>query len=176
MEPIDPAWSLDHRAQLEGWPFRCDSDRPFERPELNELRAMWCALAEGKRAPSRADLDARRLKPFLRNITILERVFTDPESWRYRVRLAGSNLVETAGDHTAKFLEEYLPGEIVPRWQATYDAAIASCRPLRIVANFELPRLSFLSGEALVAPLRDQQGELSLILGCVYFKPKTVPG
>lgn len=172
MEPIDLAWSLDRRAQLEKWPFRCDDGRAFERHELNELRDIWCSLANGRAAPSRGDFDARTLKPFLRNITILERVRIDPTTWRYRVRLAGSTIAEIVGDHTGKFLEEYLPAEVIPRWTAAYDAGIASPRPLRLVAEFILPRMNYLCGEALLAPLADQGGAVSMIIGCIYFKPK----
>jgi len=176
MEPIDPAWSLDRRAQIEGWPFRCGGAGAFERPELNELRDIWRLRAMGKPVPTRPDFDARTLKPFLRNITILERVFMDQSSWRYRVRLAGSTIVDTVGDHTGRFIEEYLPTEVVPRWTAIYDAAIASTKPLRIVAEFMLPRLNFLCGEALIAPLADQAGNISLVIGCIYFHPKlTLP-
>jgi hypothetical protein len=58
------------------------------------------------------------------------------------------------------------------RWSAIYDAAIVSARPLRIVVEFALPRMNFLSGEALIAPLADQAGDISFLIGCVYFKPK----
>jgi len=172
LRPIDAAWELDRKAKLEGWPFRCDATLEFERPALNELRDLWRSLAAGKTAPSRTDFDARTLKPFLRNVMIIERVFTDPENWRYRIRLAGTSLAEMTGDPTGKFLEEQLPLELVPRWTSTYDAALDGGKPLRLVAEFELPQLEYLRGEALLAPLADNEGKLTLILGCIYFQPK----
>jgi hypothetical protein len=172
LQPIDAAWALDRKARLEGWPFRCDSTLEFERPELNTLRDLWRALAEGKPAPSRADFDARTLKPYLRNIMIIERVSIGPGRWRYRTRLAGTALAEMIDDPTGKFLEEYLPLELVPRWAATYDTVLESGRPLRLIADFELPQLAFLRGEALVAPLADRNARLTLVFGCIYFRPK----
>src|SRR5579863_7391155 len=173
--PIDPAWALDRKALTEGWPFRCDSALNFSRHELNEMRDLWFSLAANKHAPARADFDARRLKPFLRNITIIERVYIDAAHWRYRVRLSGSAVADAVGDHTGRFLEEYLPPEAVPRWTATYDAAIDGGRPLRLTAEFIMPRIDHLSGEAFVAPLCDTEGKLTLVIGCIYFKPKRNP-
>jgi hypothetical protein len=176
MEQMDPASALDRRAQLERWPFRCDADREFERPELNELHGIWRGMAKDNRSPARADFDARTLKPFLRNITILERVIIDSGRWRYRVRLTGSAIADIAGDHTGRFIEDYLPEEFVSRWTAVYDAAIGSTRPLRVVTEFALPHMNFLCGEALVAPLSDQSGNNALVLGCIYFRPKRAAG
>ena len=172
LKPIDKAWELDRKARLEGWPFQCDATLEFERVELNELRDLWRSLAVGRTAPSRADFDARTLKPYLRNIMIIERVFVGPGRWRYRTRLAGTAVTEIIGDPTGKFLEEQLPLELVPRWASTYDATLDGGQPLRLVAEFELPQLAFLRGEALVAPLADRDNKLTLVFGCIYFKPK----
>jgi hypothetical protein len=172
LKPIDAAWELDRKAKLEGWPFHCDATLEFERAELNAVRDLWRSLAVGKPAPSRADFDARTLKPYLRNILINERVFAGPERWRYRTRLVGTAVADILGDPTGKFLEEQLPLELVPRWASTYDAILDSGQPLRLVADFELPQLAFLRGEALIAPLTDRDGKLTLVFSCAYFKPK----
>jgi len=172
LKPIDAAWELERKAKLEGWPFRCDATLEFERPELNEVRDLWRSLAAGKLAPARTDFDARTLKPYLRDITILERVFIAPGSWRYRTRLTGTALAEVIGDLTGKFLEEHLPLELVPRWTSAYDAVLNGGQPLRLVADFELPQLTYLRGEALIAPLTDRDGKLTLVFSCAYFKPR----
>jgi hypothetical protein len=172
LKPIDAAWELDRKAKLEGWPFHCDAKLEFERPELNALRDLWHSFAVGKPVPARADFDARTLKPYLKNILIIERVFTGPERWRYRTRLSGTAVTDILGDFTGKFIEEQVPPELVPRWTATYDATLDGGRPLRLVADFELPQLAFLRGEALIAPLTDRDGKPTLVLSCAYFKPK----
>jgi hypothetical protein len=175
-EANNAAWDLDRKARAEGWPFRCDATLDFGRRELNALRDLWKARAVGKIAPSRADFDARSLKPYLRHILIIERVFVGPDRWRYRTRLAGTALTEIIGDHTGKFLEEQLPLELVPRWSSVYDAVLDGAQPLRLIADFELPQLSFLRGEALIAPLSDRSGRLTLMFGCIYFAPKPSTG
>jgi len=172
LKPIDAAWELDRKAKLEGWPFRCDSVLEFQRTELNELRDLWRSLATGKTAPSRADFDARTLKPYLRNIMIIERVFITQRRWRYRTRLAGTALTEIIGDPTGQFLEEQLPLELVPRWTSLYDTTLDGGQPVRLVAEFALPQLTYLRGEGFFAPLVNNEGRLTLVLGCAYFQPK----
>jgi hypothetical protein len=170
-ETIDPAAALNRRAQAEGWPFRCDTQLEFERPELNALRDLWRSLAAGNVAPSRADFDARTLKPFLRNIAIIERVVT-ADKWRYRARLTGSAIVEIAGDNTGRFFDQCIAPEFLARSTVPYDTVLDSGTPLRVVSSFELPLLSYLGGESFFAPLADTHGVLTLVLTCVYFKPR----
>jgi len=172
LEPIDPAWALNRRAQAEGWPFRCDSALEFERPELNALCGIWRSIAAGKGVPSRADFDARTLKPFLRNIAIVERVFFDAGKSRYRSRLTGSAIVEVAGENTGHFLDEHIPPEFLPRWTNAYDAVLDSGTPMRFVSDFRVPQLVYLDGESLAAPLANAHGNIALVLTSTYFKPK----
>lgn len=174
-QSIDPALALNQRAHAEGWPFHCDTVLAFDRPELNALRDVWRSLAAGKSAPSRTDFDARMLKPFLRNISIIERVFVDAAKWRYRTRLTGSAIVELTGEHTGKYLDEHMPRDFLPRWIAPFDAVLDSVVPFRFVSEFALPHLSYLDGESLVAPLADTRGEVTLILTCLYFRPRRGP-
>lgn len=172
MEPIDPAWTLNRKAQSEGWPYHCDTALEFDRGELNEMRDVWRGLAAGKRAPSRTDFDARTLKPFLRNISILERVPVDHAVWRYRTRLSGSAIVEVAGEHTGAYLDEHIPPEFLPAWTSAYDTVLDSATPMRFVSDFRIPKLAYLSGESLLAPLADGHGGLTLVISCLYFRPK----
>jgi hypothetical protein len=172
LEAIDPASALNLRAQAEGWTTYCDPGLAFETPELHQLLDIWRARAATKNIPSRADFDARTMKPFLRNISIVERVYVDSITWRYRTRLCGSAIVEVMGERTGRFLDEYLPYEFASRWSSIYDTVLDSRTPLRFVADFQLPQLAFLSGEGLGAPLADSRGGVNLILGCTFYKPK----
>jgi len=172
LKPIDAAWELDRKAKQEGWPFRCDSLLEFQRAELNEMRDLYRSLAAGKAAPSRADFDARTLKPYLRHIAIIERVFIAPRRWRYRTRLTGTAVTEITGDPTGQFLEEQLPLELVPRWTSVYDTTLDGGQPIRLVAEFALPQMTYLRGEGFFAPLADNEGKLNLVISCAYFQPK----
>lgn len=172
LEMIDPAYALDRRAVAEGWPFHCDSKLEFERPELNRLRDIWHAVADTAGVPARTDFDARTLKPFLRNISILERVFVDSDKWRYRIRLMGSAIAEIAGDSTGHFLDQQLAPEFLRIWTNAHDAVLDGGMPMRFVSDFRVPQLSYLDGESMLTPLADAHGRLTLILSCLYFTPK----
>jgi len=171
-EVFDPAEAINRRALAENWPFACDGVLCFEQNELNALSDIWFSLAAKKGVPSRADFDARILKPFLRHIGIVERVMIDASKWRYKTRLSGSAIVEIAGDQTGRFLDEYIPAAFLPRWSSVYDAVLDGRAPLRVAGAFELPKLAYLNGESLVAPLVDARGNTSLVLSCLYFTPK----
>ncbi len=173
----DPAVTLNRIAQAERWPFHCDSALNFERDELNTVRDIWRSLAAGKTAPFRADFDARTLKPFLRNISIVERVFVDTAKWRYRRRLRGSLIAELDGDGTGQFLDEFIPSTVLRAMMICYDAILGASIPMRFAYGFTAPhQLSYLRGESLSAPVCDAHGELSLILICTYFMPRRSSG
>jgi hypothetical protein len=172
----DPALALNVRAEAEGWSIRCDSALCFERPELNALRDIWLSLAARKRTPSRSSLDARTLKPFLRNIMIVERVYVDVATWRYRMRFEGSAIVEVAGESTGRFLDECHPPALLPQAAAPYDAIFDQGAPMRLVADLQTPHLDHLTAECLIVPLVDARGETTLALRGVYFRPKGATG
>jgi hypothetical protein len=172
----DPALALNVRAKAEGWPIRCDSALCFERPELNALRDIWLSLAARERTPSRSKLDARTLKPFLRNIMIVERVYVDAATWRYRMRFEGSSIVEVAGESTGRFMDECHPPELLPLAAAPYDAVLDQGAPMRLVADLRTRRLDHLTAECLIAPLADARGETTLALRGAYFRPKAAIG
>jgi hypothetical protein len=172
-EGIDPALALNRHAQVKNWPLRCDSALSFERPELNAVRDIWRSLAAGKNVPPRTDFDARTLKPYLRNISIIERVPVDAAKWRYRYRLMGTAITEVAGENTGHFLDERIPPKLLPRWTSAFDAVLDNDMPMRFVADFQVRPLDYLHGEAFAAPLADERGETTLILTCLYLKARS---
>lgn len=171
-EILDPALAFNRRAQTEGWPARCDSTLCFNRPELNAVRDIWHARAVGNAVPSRTAFDARSLKPFLPNITIIERVFVDATKWRYRTRLAGTAIVEVLGENTGKFFDAHTPRELLTGWTRVCDIVLDTAAPIRFSFDIQQPRISYLSGESLIAPIADKHDAISLILVCAYFHPK----
>ena len=151
---------------------RCDGALVFERPELNALRDVWQTFAAADRLPRRSDFGARVLKPFLRNIMIVEREFTGPAQWRYKMRLEGTAMVEMIGESTGKYLDECYAPEFLPRLIAPYDAVLEQRVPMRVVVELKTPRLDYLTAESLIAPLANARGETAFALRCTYFRPK----
>lgn len=166
---IDPAEAVNALAERQGWPFRCSMEMTFARPELNRLRDVWYEKAARRPIPYRSDFDPRTLKPVLRNIVIVERVCGHGRT-RLRLRLIGSEISALFGEHTGRHLDEAVPPALLPRWETIYDAVLDSGRPLRVVSNYDHPRVNYLSGESLIAPMLDAGGNPTMLLICAYFR------
>jgi hypothetical protein len=159
-------------AEKAGWGTRCYTALEFERPELNALRDVWFEIASRKSTPTRADFDARTLKPFLNHVTFVDRFCGEDSRPRYRIRLMGSEVARLFGEQTGRFVDEFIPPQNLPRWTMGYDVVMHAGVPLRFTSRFELPQVSFLDGESFSAPLARKGDTPSGILSALYVKPK----
>lgn len=156
-------------AEAAGWPMRCDAACRFGERKLNELYTLWQEKARNG-VPSRAMLDMRTLKSFMRHVTILEKVET-PAGHSYRFRLFGSALAMAFGEHTGHLLEEMVLPSSLPGWLAFYDMVLATGRPLQLINTFRVEMISFLRGELFAAPLTDDAGVVRYILAATFVDP-----
>jgi hypothetical protein len=163
----------NHYAESHGWNSRCYSELQFETPQLNQLRDTWFEIAEKKKGPpSRADFDARTLKPFLTNISLVDCVTQKKGRSRYRFRLVGSELTRLFGDQTGRYADEFFPPASLPRWVMAYDIVIDTGRPMRFTSRFILPLISHLDGESFSAPLVSEGKHGWGLLTALYVKPR----
>jgi len=159
--------ALNAHAEAMGWPFRCDPQLNFTRAELAALCDLWRAKAGADGPPKRAMFDMRTLRPFLRNVSLLERI--GPKgAWRYRFRLFGSALVNLFGEHTGHFLDEMVSPALLANWTACYDITIRYGSPLRFLNYYRIPNKDFLKGEILAAPLMGEVEDQPMILAATY--------
>ncbi|MBU6297081.1 MAG: hypothetical protein KGJ79_01285 [Alphaproteobacteria bacterium] len=163
---VDACAQLNALAEAKGWPMRCGDVRAFERDELGTLYELWLSKAANG-VPSRTQFDMQLLRPFARNVTILDRVNIHGRR-RYRFRLFGSALAVLFGEHTGRYLDEMVPPALLPGWQTFYDTVLGSGRPLRITNYYQVPDENYLMGEILAAPLADEAGDVRLILAATY--------
>lgn len=154
-------------ALTQGWPSLCDPATEFSHPDLRRLLGMWRHQAKADGVPRYADLPPRQLKSFLADIVLYERIATAERRWR--VSRMGSSFAQIMGDLTAKFLDETVAPELLPRWHASLDAAYGAGAPLRFLARVDTNKMSFLTGEYFTAPLRADDGSPSLILAAGRF-------
>jgi hypothetical protein len=159
-------------ALVEDEAFRFDTDLEFGRQELNALRDIWRGKSAEKGFATRSDFDARTIKPFMRNLSILDVVPQSDGTRRYRYRYFGSAIVEVFGEHTGHYIEQFIPPNRMARWTAGHDLVTLSGRPLRFVINYNSPQISYLSSESLVMPLSDETGTVTMLMCCLYFGPK----
>jgi hypothetical protein len=168
----DPVARLKDRIKASGWGVVVDETLSFNQLELRALAEVWRAKAEALNAlPRREDLDIRLLKPFLRHVSVLERVVPPPAS-SYRVRLQGSFLVNYFGDQTGKLMEQSVPPELAERWTGVYDALLEARRPLRLVGTYSQERMGYLIGEAFAVPLGNGNQPPLSVFSATYYTPR----
>ncbi len=137
-----------------GWPAVCDPDLAFNDALLANLHSLWRKKAETDVIPRRSQMTPRVLKPFLKNIAILERASEMPV--RYRVRVIGTHLTEALGEMQGKYLDEVLPAPVALQWHARLDLTLAEGRPMRFVSRVDARQLFFLRSETFWAPLASE--------------------
>lgn len=158
--------ALNAYAESSRWPFRCDASLSFERGELHALCELWRAKANCG-PPTRAAFDMRALRPFVRNISILERIGRKG-LWRYRFRLFGSSLAQLFGEHTGRFLDEMVSPALLQNWLACFDTTIRFGAPLRFINYYRIPSRDFLKGEIFAAPLAAETPHQPMVLIATY--------
>jgi len=168
----DPIAQLKKRINASGWGVAVDETLSFNQPELRALADLWRAKAETLKAlPRREDLDIRLLKPFLRHLSVAERVEHEGRS-TYRLRLQGSVLADYFGSQTEKLLEETAPPDLVERWIACYDTLLLARRPLRLVGTYDKGKLDYLIAETLAMPLGNGDLPPVSVLSATYYTPR----
>jgi len=168
----DAADMLNAKAVAEGWPFQCDSKLVFDRPELTMLRDVWRSRAAKVGLPTRNDLGAHALKSVLRHLSIMERVADAERGVRFRVLHMGSYIAAVMGEKTGTYIDENIPAQLLPRWTTPFDTVLETRTPLRIVSRFEHQKLDYATGESFLAPLSNEAGAASVLMSCLYLKPK----
>jgi len=164
-DPADAPAAFNALAAAKGWFYRCDPQPSFTRSELQALTALWHEKASAKGGlPARADFDMRALKPFLRNVSFLERS-GPPDARRFRFRLFGSALAELFGERTGQYLDEMTSPTLLENWTAAYNTIIDCGRPLRIF-NHKLSPV--LHGEIFGAPLAPDAGGNPMVMAAAY--------
>ena len=118
-------------AKLYRWPALCDPTCKFFYAKHHDVLALWRSLAGIEGIPFRAEMTARRFQPYLKSIFLYERVEPSHGERRYRMRLMGSRIVQVFGEFTGKYLDEVVPENFLPRWEALPDAVLGTGAPLR---------------------------------------------
>lgn len=168
----DPIAKLKERVKELGWAVTVDETMSFDHPDLARLLELWRTKRDAVGAlPRREDFSIRSLKPFLKHVSILERVPACP-GHRYRIRLQGTMLSHFFGDHTGKLLEDAVPPQLAERWTGIYDAVLEARRPLRMLGTYDTESMNYLVGEALAIPLGNGEAAPGSVLSAAYFRPR----
>ena len=143
--------------------------RDFSHPNLGAMCAIWRAARGSRRLPSRADFTARLLKPYLRDIVILDVEGERAGRRRYRHRYIGSAIVELIGEETGRYLDELVAPDEMPRWSQAFDKVVDEGEAVRFERDVALAPFVRLKAESLVLPLSDDDVRVNRLMTVTYF-------
>jgi hypothetical protein len=149
-------------AEQEGWGVVCDTACRFGTPELEDFHVLWRSKAHSG-LPYRSEMTPQLLKPYLRYLTLHERVVQPDGSRFYRVRLMGDAIARIAGAATGDTYDRFLPPRGVRKWNAMNDAMLTHRKPVRVLVRAESFGKAYLVGEFFSAPLCTADGAVNLI-------------
>jgi hypothetical protein len=156
------------RALAKGWASYCDSSLSFHHAPFHSLVGIWHEARGDALIPSRQAMTARRLKDFLPDLALYERLETEG-GHRHRCRLMGMRVARFYGDHTGKVVQEFMPPQNVVRFCAGIDDTMDACVPLRFLARTDSANTDFLSAEYCLLPLTGAEGRASMVMIAVSF-------
>lgn len=128
-------------------------------PMLRELYRYWLSKKHGEIIPARDDIKPSELVALLSNIILID---VEPNSWRFRLRLVGTNVVSIMGaDYTGRYLDQMTGTASMLRrfrWLVEHRKAYYSLARLDWIGR------SFQKYHVLGLPLTNDQDKVNMIL------------
>ena len=170
MNVIAAARALNQKAARENWHHLCDPSLAFSDPCYDQLLNLWRSKAGDRPMPKRSEISPRDLKDILRNLLVLERVTSNPSS--YRFRLLGTGLTGLAGDNTGKMINEVVAPEHLARWIECCDLILEGGQPMRFLGRVHLEGREYLDAENLFVPLANDNDVPTFAMGLCRYTPR----
>jgi hypothetical protein len=148
-----------------------ESSRDAWHPRLKRLYEYWKSIHHPRGLPGRQEFDPSAVPDLLPNLWILD---VQPEPFRLRCRLVGTNIVSSApGGLTGKWVDDVRPHiRDIPGYFDRPRAVVETKRPSwrRGPSRFELDA-AFASLENLLLPLaRDGQQVDMILAATIYYR------
>lgn len=137
------------------------------RPEIQELHAVWMRMRGLRGLPSRRDFDPAEVPRLLSRMFLVDVLPAIAPERRYRVRLEGTELVESHGsDWTGRYLHEVNTLATADRLVAVADRVVAGRIPFASTgALYWLPGKPHYHYETILLPLAEDDGIVNMIMG-----------
>ncbi len=136
----------------------------MDHPNTQTLYRYWEELRAGRDAPSRSEVDPRRISGALETMFILESL----ENGQLRFRLAGTRLCEWLGMEARGCVAEAVMARGHERELADLGRRVLNTPAIGVMRVRALDgRDTDWSGECLMLPLRSEMGDMARIIGCV---------
>lgn len=165
-----PFWPFDHRELVNaGSPAdgalaaEADDHAIFhpedgeEQPAFEPILALWNDMRRGRAMPARADIAARDMKPYLRQVQLYEVIDGGRD---FRIRLVGTDFTESMGyDPTGQCVSQLEDPFLRERTFAAARQVLETRGPLRTSASFRaVARVIYRRIEKIWLPLGDDTG------------------
>lgn len=146
-------------------PIAIDWDLEFTREPTQRGHAYWKSLCNGRAMPRRGDLRPSAMRSFLPHVNLVDVVRGAPgRPADYLVTLQGQHAHEIYGAVAQRKLSDVLPPHLETRWRNGFGLVCATARPVRFSSNMEAGGKAWLAGEALMAPLGDDESVHALFV------------
>jgi hypothetical protein len=130
---------------------------------LRQLHAYWAGLCDGRRMPSREDVDPLEVPALLPFIFLID-VLDDPQDFRFR--LAGTHFREFAGEEvTGKRIGEIFPPEFCAEVRMQWAGVVAEKAPKSGSGQLWVPGREYVSWEGVILPLSPDGDRVTMFLG-----------
>lgn len=150
---------------------RLDPDLDCQDPAAQGLLDYWTSKKRGDRLPGRKDIDPFELKPHLPNVILID-IEHDPLRLRYR--LIGTNVTRAMDrDSTGKYYDEIYSQKLLSDIYRSFEWIFEHRRPLRTHGEAFYPDKNFYAYETLNMPMSSDGEIIDMVLGGLYFHPKS---
>ena len=168
MNVIAAAKAFNQRALSNHWHMACDPTLAFAEPYYTDILQTWRDKAGGRKMPARSQMTARDLKPYLRNLLLVQR----EEDSRYRWRLIGTSMTDICGHNTGKLFDDSVPPQHLERWNGVCNMILESEQPWRFLGRVHIKDREYLRAENLYMPLSDDDDIPRFVMGICRYTPR----
>ena len=150
-------------APVETW----ESLERIPHPRIREIATYWATKRQGRRAPSRRDLDPPfEIRAHLAHLFMLDVVEPGP---RFRIRLVGTEVTRIVGaDHTGRFLDEVSPADHFAELRREIEDVVLNFVPRYRVSDMGWQGRRFVRYHRLMMPLSNDQERVNIVFGAGY--------
>lgn len=162
--------AYNRTAAAEGWVQRADLSLKFEGAELGVALSYWQFAAGDRDIPARTDLRPQLMKQFLPRLLLLDAVREEKRT-RFRVRHSGTAIDARFGANTGAFLDEAYPEPYASRWTMMAGLSLRVRRPIRLSGSLGYQGMTYMTLEALLAPLGSNPNAPDGVFLVLYLQP-----
>jgi hypothetical protein len=136
-------------------------------PRIREIATYWEAKRQGRRAPSRRDLDPPfEIRAHIAHLFMLDVVEPGP---RFRIRLVGTEVTRAVGgNHTGRFLDAVSPSDHYAELRREIEDVAFNFVLRYRVSDMGWQGRRFVRYHRLMMPLSNDQERVNIVFGAGY--------